>query len=236
LWKITTVSTDKDTLTWETPYSSADFSFNTGYSCKFVTNASGDLFLFVGQYAPSSGSLIAVVYKYSGGSWSKDLTIFNNGSNPSSFEQNTSGAIWIANYGNDVYIGPEGLPGSTNYQSLYHLRWNGSYFAAQTDPEWPHATDAPPVAVQCLGIEVTPDGGSVIAIGSNAGANDIPNILAYDRDADTGALTLRDTTWDFWDKNDANPGLTYSPDGNGDWVNTNYRFPQARASRPTDAF
>ena len=237
LWRISTVSTDKDTFTWETPYTSADLAFNGAYSCHFVTNSAGDLFLFVSQYSPTAASLQYVVYEYDGaGTWSKNNNIFNNAVAPTNFSANTQGYSSLVSIGDDIYFGG-GAVGTTTYQNLFHLRWNGTYFDEQTDPVWPHEQDAPQVAVPVFGMTATPDGAALIVSTSNAGAADIPCILAYDRNTTTGALTLRDTNWDFWDIEDAVSGSIYTPRGNSSYVNQNHYAPQAFASwPPADAF
>ena len=236
LYEITTTTTDKDTLTWETPYTSGDLAFNTPYSAYLFEAPNGELHLFIGQYAPSSGTLMCVMYKYSGGSWSKDLTLFNNNANPGEFESNGAGALAMACSGSDLYVGTLGAPGTTYYRSFYHFRWNGSYWAFNSYPEYPHETDSPQVAVPVHDIAITPDGEGVIVTTSNTGADDIPVILCYDRDTSNGTLTLRDSTWDFWPDDDSNPGRVYTQDSPTKYYAQNPRRIHMGTSMPTDAF
>jgi len=236
LWKITTTTTDKDTFTWRTPYTSADLAFNTCYSTHFVTNSDGDLFLMCGQYAPTSGTVCVVTYKYTPGSdtWSKDLTIFNNGSNPTGFNTNTTGASHILSVGDDLYIGHRQGNSVTPYQNIWHLRWNGSYYAEQTNPTWPYSTLGTPVQKALHGFDITSDGKTVLVTTANPSPETIPYILAYDRDTTSGALTLRSSPYDFLAEADG--GLVYDYSRGSAMRQATGGTVQVFDSLPTDAF
>ena len=223
LWKITDTIASKDTFTWRNPYTSADLSFNTAYGLHFVTNAAGDLFLMVGSYAASSATLNVVVYAYTPGTdtWAKDTSIFNNAVNCATFDTNVTGESSIVSVGDDLYIGQKAAPTATYYENLWHLRWDSilGYYDEQTKPVWPHEQDVPQVGVGISDMVISSDGQALIVATTNAGANDIPIFLVYDRDTTTGALTLRDSPYDFADQ--AAGGNLYNPGADGDWHSSN---------------
>ena len=190
LWEITTTTDPNDTWTHVIPGSGSNSST---YAVAFDSTST---YCF---QAISSTPWVRTWVK-SGSTWSEDTSIWNNATTLTDFDtaatcQGTS----FCCIGNDVYWGTDQANVSrTSYQNLFHLRWNGSYFEEQTVPVWPHAQDTPQVGVPITSITATPDGLGIIVTTTNAGANDIPCILAYDRNASTGALTLRDSPYDFF--------------------------------------
>lgn len=211
IWQLTQTTNPYDTWTWQTP------GTNTSLYGVYFGSSSHVGHLFALRSSPSSATIFVKCYYNNSGTWTEDNTLFNNNVQLSNWDSNAvqSGAICVV--GDDLYLGT-GHPSTsrTSYQNLWHLRWNGSYYAEQSAPPYPHTDDTPQTGVAIQDIKVTPDGKGLIITTGNAGADDIPVILGYDRNTSTGALTLRDTPWDFWSYNDASAGRTHT-DSNTDY-------------------
>lgn len=132
--------------------------------------------------------------------WTRNDALFNNNADVTNKPTGSASITSAIIEGDDLYVGYAGSGGTSgaDFQHIFHLRWNGSYYAEQADPEWPFTTAPNEQHVSISDIAISPVGDVLIVTTANSTADDIPSVLAYSRSLSTGALTLLDSPHPFW--------------------------------------
>jgi len=137
------------------------------------------------------------IFKRSGSTWTATANLYNNGVStlPGGGRDYIRTLYCI---GDDLYVHywRTGAGPLTSGRAMDHLRWNGTYFALQGEVENPYETIESPANLQTVVVNMyfTDDGKGVITgWGGTTSTNVLTtNLIGYDRDPDTGVLTLRD--------------------------------------------